>query len=78
MSASEIIAELPRLSSAERAEVEAKLRELSTTVLPAQATQISTHPSLGIWRDRTDLPEDSIEASKVLRERLVFRADRSK
>jgi hypothetical protein len=33
------------------------------------------HPAIGIWKDRTDLPEDSVEASKVLRQRLMRRLD---
>ena len=33
------------------------------------------HPALGIWKDRTDLPDDSVEASRILRERLMRRAD---
>jgi hypothetical protein len=32
---------------------------------------IAGHPALGIWKDRTDLPDDSIEASQLLRERLL-------
>ncbi len=35
------------------------------------------HPALraiaGMWKDRTDLPKDSVEASKVLRRRLMGR-----
>lgn len=72
MSAAEIIAELPRLSAAELAAVEAKLREL---VKPAEnvPSGIATHPALGIWKDRTDLPDDAVAASKVLREHLMGR-----
>ena len=33
------------------------------------------HPALGLWRDRTDLPDDAAEASSVLRERMMRRAD---
>ncbi len=69
MSTAEIIAELPRLSAAELAAVQAKLREL---VAPTVAgTQVAAHPALGIWKDRTDLPQDSTEASKLLRERMM-------
>ena len=35
----------------------------------------ATHPAVGLWRDRTDLPEDAGEASGVLRERMMGRAD---
>ncbi len=31
------------------------------------------HPALGIWKNRSDLPEDSAEASKVLRRKLMRR-----
>lgn len=30
-----------------------------------------THHAIGIWKDRTDLPADSLEASKYLRERMM-------
>jgi hypothetical protein len=33
------------------------------------------HPAIGIWKDRTDLPDDAVQASKVLRQRLMRRAD---
>ena len=33
------------------------------------------HPAIGIWRDRSDLPDDPVEASKVLRQRLMRRTD---
>jgi hypothetical protein len=36
---------------------------------------VSAHPALGIWKDRTDLPEDSVEASRALRERMMRRVD---
>ncbi len=75
MSTAEIIAELPRLSSAERAQVEAKLKELARPTREAQAGPIAAHPALGIWKDRTDLPDDPVEASKQLRERMMRRTD---
>jgi hypothetical protein len=31
-------------------------------------------PAFGLWRDRTDLPEDAAEAARVLRERAERRA----
>jgi hypothetical protein len=67
MSPAEIIAELPRLSSAELAQVQAKLKELVEPNRTSPIKPIATHPALGIWKDRTDLPDDSIEASKQLR-----------
>jgi hypothetical protein len=76
MSAAEIIAELRRLSSTELAEVQAKLKEL---VEPARAdakvNPIATHPALGIWKNRIDLPQDPVEASKLLRERMMRPTD---
>jgi hypothetical protein len=36
---------------------------------------LAAHAAIGIWKDRSDLPADSIEASKVLRQRLMRRAD---
>ncbi len=44
------------------------------TAAVAPAT-LADHPAIGIWKDRTDLPEDSVEASKILRERMIRRAD---
>jgi hypothetical protein len=76
MSTAEIIAELPRLSSAELALVQAKIRELVEPArAEAQKKQAAAHPALGIWKDRKDLPDDSIEASNVLRERMMRRTD---
>ena len=75
MSTAEIIAALPRLSSAELAQVDAKLKELAKPTRGSRASLIAAHPALGIWKDRTDLPDDSIEASKQLRERMMWRTD---
>lgn len=36
---------------------------------------LADHPAIGIWKDRTDLPDDPAEASAVLRERLMRRTD---
>jgi hypothetical protein len=41
----------------------------------AKAPSLAGHPALGIWKDRKDLPEDAVEASKALRQRLMRRAD---
>jgi hypothetical protein len=75
MSTAEIIAELPRLSSAELAQVEARLKELVRSTRETQISSIAAHPALGIWKDRTDLPDDSAAASKQLRERMMRRTD---
>ncbi len=76
MSTAEIIAELPRLSSAELAQVQAKLSELVEPMRNSVKTEpVVVHPALGIWKDRTDLPDDSIEASNLLRERMMRRSD---
>lgn len=76
MSVAEIIAELPRLNRAELVEVQTKVRELVGPG-PADARErpVATHPALGIWKDRTDLPTDSVEASRTLRDRLKRRTD---
>lgn len=71
MSAAEIIAELPRLSPSELAEVQARLRELlapdhAAAGHAAAAPQVhapAAHPAVGIWKGRTDLPEDPVGAS---------------
>lgn len=41
----------------------------------ARAVVSPTHPAIGIWKDRTDLPADPVEASKLLRQRLMRRVD---
>ena len=45
------------------------LREISS-----QPSTFASHPALGMWKDRTDFPNDAVEASKVLRKRLMDRA----
>lgn len=79
MSTAEIIAELPRLNPAELARVQAKVIEL--VALPRAdalvVEAIATHPALGIWKDRTDLPQDPALASERLREHLMRRADKA-
>jgi hypothetical protein len=42
---------------------------------PASAAGVAGHPALGMWKDRTDLPDDPVEASKLLRQKLMRRAD---
>lgn len=72
MSAAEIIAQLPRLSPDELARVQARLKELVQAPSPdVQGNPITAHPALGIWKDRTDLPDDPALASKLLRERMM-------
>ncbi len=76
MSTAEIIAELPRLSSEELAKVQARVKELvESNSASAQAAPVAGHPALCIWKDRTDLPDDPTEASKVLRERMMQRTE---
>jgi hypothetical protein len=76
MSSAEIIAELTRLSPAELAQVQAKLKELvDATPGIVQNQPITSHPALGMWKDRVDLPADSVEASRLLRERMLRRTD---
>ena len=43
--------------------------------LQAGSPNPATHPAIGIWKDRQDLPVDSVEASKVLRQRMMRRDD---
>jgi hypothetical protein len=40
-----------------------------------QGASLAGHPALGMWKDRTDLPDDPVEASKVLRQKLMRRDD---
>src|SRR5262245_25514634 len=77
MSTAEIIAELPRLTPEELAQVESKLKELVKPATTAPAGSVVTHPALGMWKNRTDLPTDPVEASRSLRERMMRRADDS-
>jgi len=76
MSTAEIIAELPRLSRAELAQVQAKVKELVDPArADAPANPAAAHPALGIWKDRTDLPADPVGASAVLRDRMMRRTE---
>ncbi len=36
---------------------------------------LTSHPAIGVWRDRTDLPDDATLASDVLRKKLMTRDD---
>jgi hypothetical protein len=42
-------------------------------VVSAASADVAAHPAIGAWKDRTDLPADPVEASKVLRQRLMRR-----
>jgi hypothetical protein len=76
MSTAEIIAELRKLSPEELAQVQAKLKEIvGSAPLTATAQPIANHPALGTWKNRTDLPDDAIEASRFLRERMMRLTD---
>ncbi len=46
-------------------------------IVPVNPTrdELQNDPAFGIWRDRTDLPEDSGEASLELRRRAQLRGD---
>ncbi len=48
---------------------------VEVTPLELSTDRPADHPAIGIWKDRTDLPADPVEASKLLRERLMRRAD---
>jgi hypothetical protein len=41
----------------------------------ADGTGLANHPALGMWKDRKDLPDDPVEASKMLRQKLMRRDD---
>lgn len=43
--------------------------------VPTPPKSFRDSPGFGIWRDRTDLPEDSAEASQVLGEQLMRRSN---
>ena len=78
MSTAEIIKEIRQLNATELAQIQAEVRELvesRTSQAPASAQPTPGHPALGIWKDRADLPEDSVEASKLLRQRMMKPAD---
>ena len=52
--------------------------EITPVMVVTQTSQpvesLADLPAFGIWRDRTDLPADSAEAVRVLRERAERRA----
>ena len=48
--------------------------EVTSIALPQpNGGTMGGHPALGMWKDRKDLPDDPVEASKVLRQRLMRR-----
>lgn len=49
--------------------------EVTTLDDSSRASDFANHPAIGLWKDRDDLPEDPVEPSKVLRARLMRRAD---
>jgi hypothetical protein len=55
---------------------EGTIVEVTSLEEPASAAPgPADHPAIGIWKDRTDLPADSVEASKFLRQRLMRAED---
>jgi hypothetical protein len=42
---------------------------VEVTPVPPTVKSLAELPAFGMWRDRTDLPADSAEAARVLRER---------
>ena len=73
MSTAEILAELPRLSPDDLAKVRASIDAL--TVGPSPMVSLAHHPAIGLWKDRTDLPLDPVEASRRLRDDLMGRTN---
>lgn len=60
------------------AQVQARVKELvEPTRADAPVNAVAAHPALGIWKDRNDLPADSVEASAVLRDRMMRRTSAS-
>lgn len=56
--------------------IEGTLVEVTPLVdATSKAQSLADHPAIGIWKDRDDLPADSVEASKVLCQRLMRRTD---
>ena len=48
---------------------------VEVTPLEQGGNGLADHPALGMWKDREDLPDDPVEASKVLRQKLMRRDD---
>ncbi len=46
---------------------------VEVTPVPPTVKSLADLPAFGIWRDRTDLPQDSAEASNELRRRMMQR-----
>lgn len=46
---------------------------VEVTPVPPPIKSLADLPAFGIWRDRTDLPQDSSEASNELRRRMMRR-----
>jgi hypothetical protein len=46
---------------------------VEVTPVPAEVTDLADLPAFGMWRDRTDLPQDGAEASNELRRRMMRR-----
>ena len=52
--------------------VEGTVVEVIPVVDPAlPAHGLATHPAVGIWKDRADLPDNSVAASEILRGKLM-------
>jgi len=55
--------------------VEGTVVDVTPVVISGEKRVISTtHPAIGIWKDRTDLPDDPVAASVLLRQRLMRRS----
>lgn len=45
------------------------------TAVASKPANPAAHSAIGIWKNRTDLPTDPVEASKILRQQLMRRTD---
>jgi len=46
---------------------------VEVTPVPQEIKSLADLPAFGMWRDRTDLPQDGAEASNELRKRMMRR-----
>ena len=59
--------------SAASIRIEYLWQNVEVTPVPAEVKDLADLPAFGMWRDRTDLPQDGAEASNELRRRMMRR-----